>query len=358
MNLTRAGLQPFVDEGWINCQKHPTEELYLFNYSKTCGFSRHWIPETLACRGLIIDGEDNIVARPFPKFFNLEEHDPNEPFLFSKFTTTEKLDGSLGIYYEYPMGQAIATRGSFTSDQALRATKILNEKYGGWYPMVDYATPLFEIILPENRIVIDYGNMEDIILLAVIDKETGIDLPLEIVDWTGPVVSDYNSSQVAVFEISDTFGVNDGQNEGFVLRFEHNGETPRVKVKLEEYKRLHRIITQTSNKTIWEALSQDKSLEEILDRVPDEFNDFVQETISSLRAQYLAIASDASLEFFNVLELLPTNYSRKDFAIAIKDSKYQAILFLMLDDRDYRSLIWKMIKPEYSRPFAKDVDSG
>ena len=43
---------------------------------------------------------------------------------------TDKMDGSLGILYRRPDGVcAIATRGSFASDQALEANKIWSESY-------------------------------------------------------------------------------------------------------------------------------------------------------------------------------------------------------------------------------------
>ena len=41
-----------------------------------------WDEITLQCRGLVTDNEGNVVARPFKKFFNIEEgkHTPTEEF--------------------------------------------------------------------------------------------------------------------------------------------------------------------------------------------------------------------------------------------------------------------------------------
>jgi RNA ligase len=84
----------------------------------------------------------------------------------------DKMDGSLGILYPTSQGMAVATRGSFTSEQALKATEILHEKYPEWAQItydwfrsnfdanwyeVNY-TDLVEIVYPENRIVVDYAR--------------------------------------------------------------------------------------------------------------------------------------------------------------------------------------------------------
>ena len=82
-------------------------------------------------------------------------------------------------------GIRLATRGSLNSDQATVATDIWQQKYPGVRFGHD-VTPLFEIVYPDNRIVTDYGDMRDLVLLAVIDMATGADLPHEALDWPGP----------------------------------------------------------------------------------------------------------------------------------------------------------------------------
>ena len=55
----------------------------------------------------------------FNKFFNMEEHQPEE-IPNETFEVFEKLDGSLGILFWYQGQWILATKGSFTSDQAIR----------------------------------------------------------------------------------------------------------------------------------------------------------------------------------------------------------------------------------------------
>jgi len=115
--MTRAQIQPFIDGKYISIQKHPTEDLYIFNYTEKAQYEHNWTDETRQCRGLIMDGQDHIFSRPFPKFHNLEEMGEDWQAPAEDFTVTMKMDGSLGISYATPQGIQIATRGSFTSDR-------------------------------------------------------------------------------------------------------------------------------------------------------------------------------------------------------------------------------------------------
>ncbi len=122
--MNKLLLKQMIDEGYVMVQKHPNADLFIYNYSRKCQYERNWNEITLLTRGLILDGDMNIVARPYKKFFNIEEHTPEQiPNL--PFEIYEKLDGSLGILFNYKNEWIIASRGSFTSDQAIKATEML-----------------------------------------------------------------------------------------------------------------------------------------------------------------------------------------------------------------------------------------
>lgn len=183
-------LNHYIDKELVIKQEHPTLPLTIYNYSRTCQYERLWDPVTLDCRGLVLDNYGNVIAKPFPKFFNMEELSdseiPNE-----SFEVFEKMDGSLGIcfYYEREMtldermhywfhnskpnrdvcdyvdelndelkakeldnrgvptkiGEwHMATRGSFSSEQAIKGKEMLDK-----YPIEKLdknKTYLFEII--------------------------------------------------------------------------------------------------------------------------------------------------------------------------------------------------------------------
>ena len=147
--INKELLGQMIQSGHIVFQKHPSAQLYIYNYTPLAQYERVWNGVTLQCRGLILNEKQEVVARPFRKFFNLGECDnrllPGEPF-----EVYEKLDGSLGILYWLNDQPYIATRGSFTSEQALQANRILMEKYSFTLPSLEKSkTYLFEIFTPK-----------------------------------------------------------------------------------------------------------------------------------------------------------------------------------------------------------------
>ncbi len=124
---------PYIEKGLISENRHPEDnDVAILNYTQEQQFSGVWDDITRQCRGLIMNVRTgDIIARPFPKFFNYQEHVakgwpiPNETPIIS-----EKLDGSLGILYELNGEPWIATRGSFVSDQALCLIKLCGLQIG------------------------------------------------------------------------------------------------------------------------------------------------------------------------------------------------------------------------------------
>ena len=392
-------LNDYIERGLVIKQVHPTLPLSIYNYSRTCQYGRMWDDITLNCRGLILDNEGNVIAKPFPKFFNYEEHTaeeiPNE-----LFDVYEKMDGSLGIcfYYEreltyteryklwfngnYETGMEyfeeivpnfddpyyhptpttkgewhIATRGSFVSEQAVKGKELLG-KYNFQKLHTDY-TYLFEIIYKENRIVCDY-DFEDVVLLGVINTKTGVEVNLyndtedvriqNIIKNIGlNIVTRYNTFGEGFDELKREIS---NSKEGYVIRF-RNGM--RMKIKGDEYVRLHRILTNFSTTDIWELLRIGGNLDEFLDRVPDEFDNWVRLTMLELQSQFESIKfrSVTDFEYYKI----QSNGDKKEFALLIKNNDYRSILFAMWDGKSYDDTIWKMIKPVWSKPFRKDLDN-
>lgn len=329
-------LKEMIEGGFVNVQKHPNHDLFIYNYTQKTQFERVWNEVTLMCRGLILDAQYNIVARPFTKFFNLGEVEnqvlPNEPF-----EVFDKLDGSLGILYWMGNEAFIATRGSFSSDQAIKANAILSSKYENILRGVDKSkTYLFEIIYPENRIVVDYGALEDVVLTAVIDNKTGEDVPLQDIGF--PLVKQYHG----IKDIQILKTLEEANREGFVIKYKTG---LRYKVKFEEYLRIHRIVTQVSNINIWEYLAAEMPFDDILDRVPDEFYDWVKITSADLKARYLAIENQCKSDF-KVLE------TRKETAAYFFTCAYPSVLFKMLDGQSYKDVIWRLLRPKFQKPFS------
>jgi hypothetical protein len=349
-------LEKYHKDGLLHKQFHPTLPLTIWNYSPKVQYEGLWDDITIQCRGLVTDDEGNIVARPFSKFFNYEELDPvkipNEPF-----DVFEKLDGSLGILFNYKGEWILATRGSFTSDQAKKGWQLL-QKYN-YKRLIEDKTYLFEIIYKENRIVVDY-DYEGLVMIAVIDNNDGYEYRIfdERVHLEG--IRFVNMYRNLGFEFVKKYdGIKDystlkdlikDNEEGFVIRFESGF---RMKVKGEEYKRLHKILTNVSNRDIWEYLKDGKPLDDILKKVPDEFYDWVKQTKQSFEKDFTNIKTEYESIFNSILS---TNeiFSRKDFALKAINYNFPSILFDMYDGKDYEKHIWKILYPSYSKPFKNE----
>lgn len=342
-------LNTYIDNGYIVANRHPEYNLWILNYTPKTQAKRYWDLYTLSCRGLVIDVDGNIIARPFQKFKNFEEHDPSEIDMSQKYEIFEKMDGSLIIlfYYDKKMEWIVASRGSFTSEQALEARKMIPRNTLD--VLNNENTYLFEIIYKQNRVVVDYGDMYGLVLLSRIETSTGKEL------CHGGMVKKYSNYfkivkkyKIKINYLNDLKKMEEENREGFVIRF-RNGF--RVKVKFTEYVRLHRILTNVSNKTVWEHLMNEYDFDELYDKVPDEFYDWLKRTIQDLKNQYLQIEKDAMEEFVQIFHVENIN-GRKEFALRASKSEYKTILFKIYDNDDYKQIIWKMIKPVYSKPFS------
>ena len=354
-------LNDYLVKGLVVKNNHPTLPISIWNYSRTCQYDNKWDEITKQCRGLILDQEGNVIAKGFDKFFNIEEHKPeeipNEPF-----EVFEKLDGSLGILFWYEGKWILTSKGSFTSEQAIKGKEILDSKYNV-HPIPKGYTTLVEILFPQNRIVCDYGDDESLVVLSMISNTSGKELDHDSLKLIGeetkmPLVKKYDG----IKDYNTLKSMIDKEREGYVIRF-RNGF--RMKIKGEEYVRLHRILTGFSNVDIWEYLKDGKDINELLDRVPDEFDKWVKSTIRDLRYSKMSIQENAGKLYDNFIENLSghPHYGelppKKEIAewVMMQEEFLRPILFRMFDNKDYSDYIWKLVRPKYTKPFwQKEIE--
>lgn len=335
-------LNRYYDEGWLLKQSHPTLPLTIWNYSPNTQYEGRWDEITLQCRGLVTDHKGNVVAKPFPKFFNIEEgkHTPTEDF-----EVFEKMDGSLGIVFKYEGEVIYATRGSFTSDQAKWITNY-GKEYNFKDILVDGFTYLFEIIYPENRIVVDYGGQERLVLLGIIETETGVEVPYDDIFDGWDIVNKYDG----IKDYTTLKGMVENNAEGFVVRFS-NGD--RMKIKGEEYLRLHKIMTNLSTTGVWEVLSSGGKMDDLLQDVPDEFYTKIKEYENDLIGQHNTLLNEYQWIFNKIrnvyFDVYQKEFNRGEFAKLTKKYKHPSLLFGLLDGKDISLSIWKIIKPEWRK---------
>lgn len=361
MKYDLAILTDYVSKGLVIGQSHPTLPLAIFNYSRECQYEGLWDDITLNMRGTILDTKGNVIAKPFPKFFNYEEHTAENsklpPIPNETFEVYEKMDGSLGIFFYYAGEWHMATRGSFTSEQAIKGMEMM-EKYNFEKLHTDY-TYLFEIIYNENRIVCNY-DFEDIVLLGIINTKTGNEVNLNNDTEDIRIKNIISNIGFRIVTLYKTWGEDwetlkkeiSKDNEGYVIRFSGG---MRMKIKGDEYVRLHRILTNFSTKDIWELLKNGEPLEPFLDRVPDEFDAWVKEVVRDLQTRYDSILNDYQTILFNIW-----HPDKKLFAEYAKRYPHPSLLFSMYDNKKNKcgyDYIWKLLKPKYEKPFKKDENN-
>lgn len=334
-------LKAAIADGYVREREHPDDPtLTILNYAEKAQYERVWTNVTRNCRGLIVrDGE--VLARPWPKFFNVGEHEDGALDLAASVQVSDKADGSLGILYPGPDGlPAIATRGSFQSEQAEHATALYRDRYlGAWTPLPTY-TYLFEIVYPGNRIVLDYGDLDDLILLGAVDIESGITRGPDFdPGWPGRRAQVFDAPTLA-----DALRLSPRPNaEGLVVRYEATGLM--VKIKQDDYVRLHKIVTGLSERGVWEHLSQHENLDSLAATVPDEFHGWLRDVGGRLLEQHEDVSAAAHADYHRILGALPDDFERKEFALAAAESPHRGLLFQLLDGRDIAPAIWKGLRP-------------
>lgn len=350
--------------GYVREAAHPTEPLHILNYTDRAQTKPEIFQQVGSlnlCRGLIYNTVDGTVAaRPFHKFWNYGQVGAAKIGLNDLVAVTDKVDGSLGILYREPVSRkwAVATRGSFTSDQALHATKLMQTRYDGFQPADLEYTLLFEIVYPENRIVVNYGEMDELILLGSVSIADGTVIGPTLThrsdNWPGLHAMEWDDQH-----LSDVLAAKPRPNaEGFVLRA--IGGNDMVKVKQEDYVELHRIIFGLSTRRIYEAVVGGRTAEEILSPLPDEFHAWTAAVINELwtkfRKRYaflvdcyqntMSYAWHSAMIGLDDEGWVVDRDQRKGLARFFAESDGDAwAMFAQLDGKDIAPKLWKELEP-------------
>ena len=349
------------DNRFVSMQSHPSLPLRIYNYTHLAQYdSKIWGDGTIDyCRGLIVDAENNIIARPFMKFWNLntifipESQEVNLPKTTP--TITEKIDGSTGLLWRYKGEYGIASRGSFTSPQAQWATNWLNEGIDKQIlsipPEGSPYTWLFEIIYDANRIVLKYSK-EELVLLARIDKETGAECNHEITREVGTRHGFSVARQIRNKNIHDLLQENKKNEEGYVVTYSRGDKAPplKVKIKFEDYCRIHKVVTGMNPRSIWELLKANKGLEN-LESYPEHFKKWLRGWGSKLMTQFQSLSTDLYKIFEDKPEAFDdgdTRQYRKDCALYFQSfnrPELTGAFFQLLDGKDPSEKLWDLVEP-------------
>lgn len=262
------GLMNEVEKGTVNEIKD--NNLSLFVYSRSCVYEKEWNFYSLMARGMILDIHNKkIVSLVFPKFFNYGERE-DQIIHDIPFEVYEKVDGSLIVIWWDSNKEKwrASTKGSFRSDQAKYAQAMLDENHITYYlcPGVTY---LAELVGPQNRIVVHYEEPA-LVLLSAYDAN-GIELNYDLLCKVGDEISWRVAKRYDYKHISELLAkvpTLPANEEGFVIRFQ---DGLRLKIKGEEYLRLHRCISNCTPLFIWDAMRARPDWMDIRKELPEEF---------------------------------------------------------------------------------------
>ena len=355
-----AELDRRVAEGLIN--RDVQADLALYNYTRKCQYGEAWDEFTTVARGLVVDtAQREIVALPFPKFFNYGERSHALPAL--PFEVTAKMDGSLGIGFFHDGVWRISTRGRLKSSQSVLGETLLR-KHAATSLLNPHLTYLFEIIHPDNRIIIDYRGWEGLVLLSAYDRRDGMELPYSRLTEEAARVSLPPVAAVTCDSVEDLLAraaVLPASEEGFVVRFANNY---RVKIKGREYLKRHLLVYKITPLFVCDMIQNGESLDDFRQTLPEElrpnfdaiceiFDRRFRETLDRYREIHRRIVDD--IDFTDNDAEYRKRFAGRVMEITANDGAVdKAVLFAIRAERPVDELKKMILKAERPQDNALD----
>jgi len=319
-------LKPYeerVDLGFI--RRVDRGDLVLYNYTDHCTYEKAWDEYTRNARGIVFHKDTGkVIARPFPKFFNLGE---TQETMFKNlpsggYTVAEKMDGSLGVIYFHDGEWQVNTRGSFTSDQAIEGLNMLRGYDMSRVP--ENLTLLAEIIYPSNKIVVNYGDERKLVLLGARITESGKDVS-SLVEHLGTgmeVAPRFDLTIPQMIELQKTLPKD---KEGFVVYFHENDL--RVKIKGDEYMKIAKLLADLSPLSIWENMYMGKVKREVLEQIPEEYRNEWEPIRDKIEDRYNQVLNEVNQDIETIRESIHVLKEWPKFTFADKDERAKIGLF-------------------------------
>lgn len=316
----------------IKCE---TEDLAQYNYSDYTNVEGYWNKYTLFNRGNVYDkttGE--LVGKCLPKFFEMEQLPQSwqDNLRTQSFEATKKYDGVMGVIYKFQNTVYCNTRNSFNNN----ITKLMYSLLPNYnLDILDILNIVVEVISPQTRDIVDYGDTVELRLVTAFYKVTGAELSynslynialqigmpiVENVDLTWHELTEYQNNA-------------DCTSEGYVLRFAGN---LRVKIKNQAYLNAKTVKDKVNIHSMWKLFNSNVGINEIHRRI----------------MQYSSPMYETSLEVFNKLvhELTLVKSCAKDIHENTKLlSDKQLSEYFEQNKTKYEDMVWAYRKNDSER---------
>ena len=264
------------------------DEISSFNFTREAFWNKLWDNITVKARGLFIDTVHNtVVARGYPKFFNLDEvestkMDELEKNLKFPLTVYRKENGYLGLLsWDYNKdGFFFATKSTNRGEYASKFREMMETDYFSRDGVEQYledflknenATILFEVIDPEfDPHIIKYDGRNVVLLDIVRNTLTDEFLPYrKCREVAGAIHCEYKETATKLENLEmfrnfihecETEGHEHIETEGFVIE---DSSGFRFKVKLEYYRFWKNVRTVKGNPDAVNAMFMEHFHDEI-----------------------------------------------------------------------------------------------
>jgi RNA ligase len=269
------------------------------------------------------------------------------------FFALKKYDGSFAIHYQYKDKDYIATKGSFSSEQAQWATKWFREHIRS-SEMLKTHTYLFEMIYPENKIVVDYGDTEDLVLLGVINKETGEEMSYAALKEEGKRIGATVAEAKEFNSLDELYAHCKGlpaTEEGFVVNF-HNGL--KVKIKGDEYCKIHRILAHMTPLAFWNAWDlEEKDIPKgFMVVMPEEFREITDLLYKQIYALHWDAFNKIEESYMKLMERFSLDIDHKTLYLTGKELYPDQINEMMFYHKEKFYKLWlgihRRVRPTFN----------
>ena len=285
-------LTDYSNRKLLTKKKHPTKDLWMFKYTPEVMMKGLWDDITLMCRGLVCDGEGNVVIWPMRKFFNhtevqkFKQHSNKElqkmaqvyeqaKENYANVAAYIKWDGFLAMATKYEGEPLIVCSNSFSGEHQEIAEELI-QKHPLFPEIHENTTFIFEIISFRKPIVVDYGKEERAEFLGLVNNKIGTFFRNTMA---------VRGLSISFLEEEMKFGKYQNK-EGYVADiFSPDGQTTTVKFKYDKYVEVHKVVFGISETRILDLLEQDIDPIEALKIAPDELYDWIKETTNQYRSE-------------------------------------------------------------------------
>ncbi|WP_170169484.1 hypothetical protein [Salana multivorans] len=194
--------------------------------------------------------------------------------------------------------------------------------------------------------------MDDLVQIGMVNHATGHSTPSAWWSKYGMPAA----SRVAEGSLAEVLALPPREGkEGVVV---HLADGTMVKIKQDDYVRLHRIVTGLNETTVWEAL-RTGTYWRLEREMPEEFRDWAWRIARPLLADHGLLVQGARQAHASAALAAPSKHYterrtwRKEFARLANRSAYAPYIFAIEDGRDFYDMAWKAVRPKGPKPTGR-----